>query len=204
MADVVLATLNQHKIKEIKEIFQDLPIQFISLKDFVHPPTIVEDGKSFQENAIKKAQGLAKWTGKNCLADDSGIEVDYLKGAPGIYSARFSGENATDEENNIKLLEALKHVPFDQRKARYRCVMAIATPAGIVKTEEGTCEGVIVLTPKGTNGFGYDPLFYYPSLGMTFGELEPHLKNKLSHRYYALQKIKPTLMKIIQTTENSG
>lgn len=199
MADVVLATHNKHKIREIQEIFQGLPIQFISLKDFAHAPIIVEDGKSFQENAIKKAQGIAKWTGKICLADDSGIEVDYLRGAPGIYSARFSGENATDEDNNFKLVHALENVPFDQRKARYRCVMAIATPSGTIKTEEGTCEGVIVLTPKGKNGFGYDPLFYYPPLGVTFGELEPQLKNRLSHRYYALQKIKPVLLKIISS-----
>jgi XTP/dITP diphosphohydrolase len=131
------------------------------------------------------------------LADDSGIEVDYLKGAPGIYSARFAGENATDEENNSELLKLLENVSFERRTARYRCVMAVATPLGIVQTAEGTCEGKIASASEGKNGFGYDPLFFYPPFGQTFGQTDPNEKNKVSHRYHALQKIRPILIKVL-------
>lgn len=198
MNEIVLATRNAHKVREIQEIFSGLPIQFISLAAFPQAPEVVEDGRSFQENAVKKASQIAAALGKICLADDSGIEVDALHGAPGIYSARFSGSNATDESNNQKLIKLLEKVPPALRTARYRCVMAAATPDGDVHTEEGVCEGQISLKPSGKNGFGYDPFFYYPPLKKTFGDTSPEIKNKLSHRYYALVKIKPVLLRLLK------
>ncbi|MBI1871138.1 MAG: XTP/dITP diphosphatase [Chlamydiae bacterium] len=191
--ELLLATRNLHKIREIEEIFVELPILFLTLKDFPQTPEIIEDGKSFKENALKKALSLAQWSGKTCLADDSGIEVDFLNGAPGIYSARFAGEKASDEENNEKLLRLLREVPLVQRTARYQCVMALATPKGKTHTEQGTCEGLITSGPKGKGGFGYDPVFFYPPFKKTFGETDPVLKDKVSHRYHALEKIKPLL-----------
>lgn len=198
MKEVVLATRNSHKIREIQEIFSGLSIQFLSLASFPKAPEVVENGRSFQENAVKKASQLAAFLGKICLADDSGIEVDALHGAPGIYSARFSGPNATDDSNNQKLIKLLEKVPSSQRTARYRCVMALATPDGTIHTKEGVCEGQISLKPSGKNGFGYDPFFYYPPLKKTFGDTSPEIKNRLSHRYQALLKIKPVLLRILE------
>lgn len=198
LLEVVLATRNRYKISEIKEIFAGLPMRFLSLADVSGAPVIAEDGKSFEENAVKKALGIAQWSGKLALADDSGIEVEVLSNDPGIYSARFAGEKATDEENNQKLLDLLKIVPFEKRKARYRCVMAVATPDGATRTAEGTCEGFIAFEPMGENGFGYDPLFFYPPFGITFGQTEPDLKNKVSHRCHALQTIKPVLLELLK------
>ncbi len=197
MYEILLATHNSHKIREIRKIFQHLPIQFLSLADFKNPPHVIEDGKTFKKNALKKAVQIAQWSRKISLADDSGIEVDALHGAPGIYSARFAGEKATDEENNIKLLEQLKNTPFEKRTARYQCVMAIATPDSFIQTTQGTCEGYIVLQPDGKEGFGYDPLFYYPPFQKTFGNTPPDQKNQVSHRFHALQKLEPILEKII-------
>ncbi|MDP3980026.1 MAG: XTP/dITP diphosphatase [Chlamydiota bacterium] len=196
-AKVVLATCNTHKVREIKEIFQEWDINFLDLNQWPDAPDIIEDGTTFGENAIKKATAIAQHTGLISLADDSGIEVDYLNGAPGIYSARFSGEKATDEENNNKLLVSLQDVPKEKRTARYRCVIAIATPLGEVKTAEGICEGLIATKPVGSNGFGYDPIFYYPPLTQTFGITAPQVKNKLSHRYYALMNIKALLLQMM-------
>lgn len=201
---VLIASKNSHKITEIKEIFVRLPINFITLSDLQNVPSIVEDGKSFKENAIKKAREICQWSGVTCLADDSGIEVDFLQGTPGIYSARFSGDHATDEDNNSKLMHLLKDTPFAFRTARYRCVMAVATPDGKIETSEGTCEGIIALEPRGVNGFGYDPIFFYPPLSHTFGEIEPDVKNKLSHRYQALIKIKPILLNILEIQETEA
>lgn len=194
---VILATRNIHKVREICKIFEDLPIHFISLSEFPDSPLIEEDGHTFKENAIKKALNIAQVLGEICLADDSGIEVDHLHGAPGIYSARFAGENATDEENNRKLLQLLESVPFEKRRARYRCVMAVSTPKGKIQSTQGTCEGLIALESIGKNGFGYDPLFFYPPFQKTFGLTDPIEKNKVSHRYQALCDMKPFLEKLI-------
>ena len=196
MDEILLATHNLHKIREIRKIFQHLPIQFLALSDLKNPPQVIEDGKTFEENAIKKALQIAEWSGKISLADDSGIEVDALNGAPGIYSARFASEKATDEENNIKLLKQLKNLPHEKRTARYQCVMAIATPNSFVQTTHGTCEGYIALHPDGHEGFGYDPLFYYPPFQKTFGQTNAKDKNEVSHRFQALQKMRPILEKI--------
>ncbi|MBI1883485.1 MAG: non-canonical purine NTP pyrophosphatase [Chlamydiae bacterium] len=146
--NIVLATKNLHKLREIQEIFQGLPFHFLSLAEFKDAPSVTEDGTSFEENAIKKAQSAASFTREISLADDSGLEVDALQEAPGIYSARFAGENATDEENNLKVLALLKNLPPEKRKARYRCVMALATPEKRVHITEGICEGLITNSPK--------------------------------------------------------
>lgn len=193
----VVATRNEHKLREIRQIFYALPVECVSLSTFPDAPKIHEDGQTFEENAIKKALGIAQYTGKPCLADDSGIEVDHLKGEPGIYSARYAGENATDEENNRKLLQLLKDVPLATRNARYRCVMALAMPDGKIRTTEGTCDGLITVEPSGNNGFGYDPIFYYPPFGKTFGLTDSVSKNRVSHRYQALQKMKPIILELL-------
>lgn len=193
---IVLATRNLHKVREIQEIFSGLPVTFISVSEFKNAPEVVEDGMSFEENAIKKALAISQFTNQFALADDSGIEVDFLNAKPGIHSARFAGDTATDDENNKKLLQLLENIPWNKRSARYRCVMALASPDSRVQTAEGTCEGMIALKPEGQNGFGYDPLFYYPPLGKTLGLVDAEVKNKFSHRYHALEGIKLFIEKI--------
>ncbi|WP_027716976.1 XTP/dITP diphosphatase [Desulfovirgula thermocuniculi] len=183
---LVLATRNRGKIKELSALLAPLGYEVVSLEDFPGVPEVPEDGATFAENAVKKAVAVARHTGHLALADDSGLEVDYLGGAPGVLSARFAGEHGNDRANNEKLLALLAGVPPEKRTARFRCVVAVATPAGEVWTAEGSCEGVIADTPRGEGGFGYDPLFYVPELGKTFAELDPEVKNRLSHRARAL------------------
>ncbi|MCD6319988.1 MAG: XTP/dITP diphosphatase [Candidatus Desulfofervidaceae bacterium] len=196
---LVLATKNKGKIVEIVEIIADLPqIEVLSIADFPELPPIEETGKNFKENAILKAKTVARFTGHWTLADDSGLTVAYLNGAPGIYSARYAGENATDEENNAKLLAVLKDVPMEKRQAAFVCVMALCSPGGECYTCEGRCEGLIALAPKGSHGFGYDPLFYVPAYGKTMAELGPEVKNKISHRAAALKQLKPLLQKVLK------
>ena len=173
------------------DIMRERPLLGIGLDNFPGLMNIEEDGDSFKENALKKARVSAKETNLLTLADDSGLEVDYLDGKPGIYSARFSGENATDEENNKKLLEKLEGVGEEKRTARFRCVMAIYDPSNdYYKTADGSCEGRILNSPRGEHGFGYDPLFYVEDKGKTMAELVPEIKNKISHRANALEKMK--------------
>jgi len=196
---LVLATKNKGKIAEIVKILADLPqIEILSLADFPEIPSIAETGQTFTENAILKAKTVARLTGHWALADDSGLTVAYLKGAPGVYSARYAGENATDEENNAKLLAALKDVPMEKRQAAFVCVMALCSSEGECYTCEGQCEGLIALAPKGTHGFGYDPIFYVPAYNKTMAELGPEIKNKISHRAAALQQLKPLLQKVLK------
>lgn len=183
---LVLATKNRGKIREISELLAPLEIEILTLDDFPEIGEIEEDGDSFRENAVKKASAVCEKTGLITLADDSGLEVDYLDGAPGVISSRFAGEERDDEANNKKLLELMSGVPAKQRAARFRCVMAVAVPDGWVYTTEGTCEGVIAEEPRGEGGFGYDPLFYLPEYGKTFAELDLETKNKISHRARAL------------------
>ena len=149
----------------------------------------VEDGDSFAANALIKARALRELTDMAVIADDSGIEVDALGGAPGIYSARFAGEHGTPEQCNEKMLKSLEGVPFEKRTARYVCAMAFIEPNGCENVFEGTCEGYIIDECRGTNGFGYDPMFYKPEFDKTFGELDSALKDKVSHRYNALKKL---------------
>jgi len=210
--EIVLATKNRGKLRELEKLLAPLGIKVVSIADYLDFPEVVEDGKSFEENAVKKARIATKFTGRVTLADDSGLEVDYLGGAPGIYSARFAlvdckridctvqsnciragnkensrgGRTGIDRANNEKLLALLKEVPWEKRTARFRCVVAVAVPEGRVYTAEGTCEGYIVYEPRGEGGFGYDPLFYVPEYGKTFAELDMETKNRISHRGRAL------------------
>jgi len=157
----------------------------------------VEDGVTFEQNAVKKAVEVSKYTGLLAMADDSGLEVDFLGDKPGVYSARFAGDNATNEENNKKLLEMMKGVKWENRTARFKCVMAICIPNKKVYTAEGVCDGYILDEPRGDKGFGYDPLFYYPEFKKTFAELDMHEKNKVSHRSKAFKESLKILKEIL-------
>lgn len=191
---LVIATTNQNKLKEFKEILKDLDIEVRSLADFGPIPEIIEDGDTFDDNAYKKAHQTAKILGLPTIADDSGLVVDAMDGAPGVYSARYSGENATDEKNVTKLLKELEGV--DNRKARFECVVSIAVPSGPALTYEGSCEGTIIDERRGDNGFGYDPVFYFEEFDKTFAELSMDEKNKVSHRGKALAQVKAETQQI--------
>lgn len=184
--DVVIASKNEGKVKEIQAAFQSLPLRLLSLNDFEHAPDAVEDGLTFMDNALIKARHYAKYTGKACLADDSGLEVDALGGAPGVYSARYAGPNATDAENNAKLLKALAGQK-GKRAARFRCSLAFFDPSGQTITADGCLDGEILDAPRGGGGFGYDPLFYLGKLQKTMAELTIDEKNQISHRGLALE-----------------
>ncbi len=194
---LLLATTNPGKIREITEMLHDIPVQIVSLKEAGITTPVEETGATIYANAVLKAREYARMTGLLTLADDSGIEVDALDGAPGVHSARFAGEHATDEERNNLLLEKLRDVPTAKRTARFRCVVAIATPDLKIETTEGTIEGQIARGPKGTNGFGYDPLFYVPSLGKHMAELPPEHKNRISHRGKATAAALPILRRLL-------
>lgn len=188
-SQVVVATRNPHKVKELASIFQEewgLPV--IGLEG-LKVPEIVEDGDTFEANAIKKAEMASQFLQCPVIADDSGLEVEALQGAPGVYSARYAGPDAKDEENNEKLLQALQGVPNEKRGASFVCVMAFATPEGRTRTVRGTCAGRITEQPRGRQGFGYDPLFYLPERDCTMAELSPAEKNCISHRAQAVQKL---------------
>jgi XTP/dITP diphosphohydrolase len=189
----VLASRNQGKIREIQAMLVDLGISLFSLKDYPEIPEIVEDGKSFLENALKKGRTVAEATGEIVLADDSGLEVDALRGAPGIYSARYAGNDADDLQNNRKLLHDLKGVPAANRGAAFRCVLVLYLPDGRYEAFEGRWEGRIAEAPVGKGGFGYDPLFFLPGEGMTVAQLSPEVKNRVSHRAQAFAKLKERL-----------
>lgn len=187
--EIVIASKNKGKIREIRQIYADLPVTVVELPD---QPEVIEDGTSFSENARKKAVEIARHTGKWALADDSGLEVDALKGAPGIYSARWSGGG--DEANNEKLLRELQDVPPPARTARYRAVVVVANPQGrIVAEADGSCEGLIGFERKGTGGFGYDPLFVVPQFGCTMAQLSAEAKHAISHRGEALRRLRGPL-----------
>jgi len=195
---LLIATRNHKKSKELQEILAGSGIQVLTLDDIAGMPEIVEDGQSFEENATKKAAVIAKLSGYTTLADDSGLEVDALNGAPGIYSARFAGENATDEENNQKLLKLLEDVAEPDRRARFVCVIAICQPDGTVRTVRGTCEGKIIFEPGGQGGFGYDPLFVPEGYSKTFAELSAEEKHRISHRGKALHAARPLLEEMVK------
>ncbi|MCZ6865696.1 MAG: XTP/dITP diphosphatase [Candidatus Dadabacteria bacterium] len=189
--EVVLATGNKGKVKEFSNLLEGVFEKIISLSDLGSPPEVIEDGLTFRDNALKKAREIARYSGKLTLADDSGLEVDALNGRPGIYSARYSGEGATNKTNIVKLLAELGDNP--NRKARFVCVLALVDPNGEELVVEGFCEGVILDEPRGEGGFGYDPVFYLPDKRKTMAELEPELKNTISHRANALKKLKTEL-----------
>jgi XTP/dITP diphosphohydrolase len=185
---LVLATNNKDKIREIRELLKNLPIEILTCDDFEDFPEIEETGETLEANAILKARGIADFTGHPALADDSGLEVDYLNGAPGVYSSRFAGPGCTYDDNNRKLISELEGVPEKKRTARFRCVIAIAWSKDLVETVEGTAEGFIKGSKSGGDGFGYDPVFFYPPAGKTFAEMTLEEKNKVSHRGTALIK----------------
>ncbi len=190
---LVLATQNKDKVREIKSFLSGLKIQILTLDDFQNNFKIKETDKTLEENAILKADAVYKLTKLPTLADDSGLEVQYLKGKPGVRSSRFAGEKATYSDNNLKLLKLLKGVPVKQRKAQFRCVMALKVSENKIKLLEGKVSGYIATELKGKNGFGYDPVFYIPKLKKTFAQLSLKQKNKISHRAKALQKVKKYL-----------
>lgn len=188
---LVAATGNKGKLREFCEILKDFEI--ISMKDLGIDIEVEENGETFKENAYIKASEIAKLTDFPVLSDDSGLCVDFLCGAPGVYTARYAGENATDEENINKLLDALKDVPEDKRTARFVSVICVVFPDGNAVYGEGTCEGRITFAPSGENGFGYDPVFYTEKYGKTFAELTADEKNSISHRRCALDDINKKL-----------
>jgi XTP/dITP diphosphohydrolase len=192
---LVVATRNQGKSKEIRKFLEGFPVEIRDLNDFGPIPEVREDGQTFEENAYKKASFTAKVLGLPALADDSGLEVEALSGAPGVYSARYAGPNATDEENNDKLLRSLSGIA--NRKARFCCILSLAVPSGPALTYEATCDGIIEEAPRGTNGFGYDPLFNYPPMGKTFGEMTLEEKSEVSHRGKALKELKDEFGKVL-------
>jgi XTP/dITP diphosphohydrolase len=191
----LIGTKSAVKLREIKEILGDLPCALLTPEEVGPLPEVPEDGASFEDNACKKACELARHFNMAVLADDSGIEVDELGGRPGILSRRYAGDEATDAENNLKLLAELEGVSDERRTARYRCVVALATARGLLLTADGACEGRIAHEPSGANGFGYDPLFFYSPYGATFGIIDPVLKNQVSHRAEAVRKLKDLLLK---------
>ena len=193
MKELVIATANPGKLQEIEESLRGVGAKLLSLRDFSYLSPIEEDGMTFRENAVKKARIVAHRTGMLTIADDSGLEVDFLAGAPGIYSSRFAGETASDADNNRKLLQFLKDVPASQRGALFRCVIAMTDLQGREAWVEGRCRGVIAREERGENGFGYDPLFLLPELGKTLAELSLEEKNKVSHRGKALAALKEVL-----------
>ncbi|GAB6179789.1 XTP/dITP diphosphatase [Desulfotomaculum defluvii] len=198
---LVLATNNQGKVKELDEMLKPLGFQVIPIGEYPGFSEVEEDGETFTDNAVKKARAAAAFTGELSLADDSGLEVDALDGAPGVHSARFAGEPKNDAANNDKLLLLLRDVPQEKRTARFRCVIAIAQPDGTIHTTDGTCEGLILGELKGVGGFGYDPLFYVPEHKQTFAELDLENKNSISHRGKALKKAMELLYRLYTNQE---
>jgi XTP/dITP diphosphohydrolase len=194
LKEIVVATSNPGKLCEIKDALQGMALEILSLMDLSPGLALEEDGRSFRENALKKARVVAKLTDRLTIADDSGLEVDALQGMPGVRSARFAGEGATDAENNRKLLQLLGGVPSTQRGATFRCVIALVSPEGKEKWVEGVCRGVIGATERGSQGFGYDPLFLLPELGKTLAELSLEEKNRISHRGRALSALKEKMV----------
>jgi len=198
MIELIVATKNKKKLKEIKEILKGTNISVKSVLDLKVSPRIVENGRTFKENAIKKAIKIARFSKKLSLGEDSGLCVDKLKGSPGIYSSRFSGKNKSDNQNNLKLLNSLKSLPLKERKAYYSSAVALADKDGLLGVVEGKCSGLIGFQLKGRHGFGYDPLFIVPRYNKTFGQLPDKLKHKISHRYFALKKAKKIIQKYIE------
>lgn len=191
---IVFATRNKGKVKEINSMLAGTDINLVSLNEYEGIPEIIEDGKSFLENALKKARTVSELTGETVLADDSGLTVDILNGEPGIYSSRYAGDAATDEENNVKLLHNLKDIPAEKRTASFHCVLVLYRKDGSFDSFEGRWQGRIIDERRGSNGFGYDPIFWVPELKKTAAELPPEIKNKASHRGQALAKLKSSLL----------
>lgn len=199
MKKIVLGTNNQDKLKELKRMFDSAKIEVLCLKDFSKCPDVIEDGKTFEANARKKARDYSKHTGLLTLADDSGLMVPCLRGKPGVYSARFAGPGCTYKDNNQKLLRLLKDKPTAKRAAKFVCVISIYNNGKFIKSVRGECPGKVALAEKGTHGFGYDPVFIPQGYTKTFSELSPATKNQISHRGKALRAAKKVVLKYIQS-----
>ncbi len=195
---LLVATGNRGKLRELKQLLIPLDLEVMGLDQLDNPPVVAEDGATFTDNARKKALTLARFSGCLTLADDSGLCVDLLNGAPGVFSARYAGEQGDDKANNARLLKELLEIPLNQRKAHFHCCIALAWPDGRCETVEGQVDGLIIDQQRGSHGFGYDPLFLVPEYGKTMAELPADIKNRISHRGRALQKILPLLKEIIQ------
>jgi XTP/dITP diphosphohydrolase len=192
---LLLATKNRGKAREFSHLFRGIPYRLVTMADEGITTEVAETGKTFGENAALKATALARESGLLTLADDSGLEVDALGGEPGVLSHRYAGDNATDDDRVNFLLQKLEGVPEEKRTARFRCVIAIAAPDGDVELFSGECPGIITTSPRGYNGFGYDPIFYVPEFDKTMAELPPEVKNKISHRARSAEKAREYLVK---------
>ena len=197
---IVIATSNTNKLNELRKLLENFDVQILSLRDFPQHPPIIEDGESFEQNALKKARIICTYTGLPTIADDSGLEVDRLGNRPGVFSARYAGVGAHDSKNNEKLLSELAGIKPEERTACFRCVLALVDPLGREQVVAGEYRGVILTEPRGTNGFGYDPVFLDPVSGLTFAEMETAQKNQTSHRARALQKLLKILPEFLQAT----
>lgn len=194
---LILATRNVHKIGELSAMLSDLNVEILSFRDFPDLPEVVEDGETLEDNAIKKAREVSDATGLPALADDTGLEVAALGGAPGVISARYAGEACSYDDNNRKLVHELEGVPDEERKAAFRCVVALATPSGEVTTVEGRTDGVILQKPRGDMGFGYDPLFLPNGHTLSYAEMSQDEKNTVSHRGRALEKARELIARVM-------
>jgi len=197
IAQILLATNNPHKVREIARVLSGLAVRVAGAREAGVVLDVAEDGATFEANAVTKAVAFATTTGEYCLADDSGLEVDALDGAPGVYSARYAGPQCDYAANNRKLLEELNGLPEDRRAARFVCVMAFAGPEGVIFTVRGEARGRIATAPRGDNGFGYDPVFYFPPADKTFAEMAPDEKNAVSHRGSALAAFRGKLERLL-------
>jgi XTP/dITP diphosphohydrolase len=194
---ILIATSNSGKLREIKELLKDLPAEFLSINDFPDTPEVEEDGYSYTENALKKAAVYSSHTSLPTIAEDSGLEVEALNGMPGMLSARYAGFNASDAERIAKLLREMNGIPEEKRRARYVCSAVFATPEGERYISEGKVEGIILTQPRGTAGFGYDPVFFVPEYKMTMAELPLEIKNKISHRARAILPLKDKILNYV-------
>lgn len=198
MMKLLVATGNQGKLRELVQLLAPLDLDVVGLDQLDNPPDVAEDGATFIDNARKKALTLARFSDCLTLADDSGLCVDVLDGAPGVFSARYAGEQGDDMANNARLVKELREIPLNQRQGHFHCCIALAWPDGRCETVEGRVDGLIIDQQRGTHGFGYDPLFMVPEYGKTMAELPADIKNRISHRGRALQKILPLLKAIVQ------
>jgi XTP/dITP diphosphohydrolase len=201
MKEVIIATKNPGKAREFEYIFASRGIEVRTLLDFPEIPDVDETGSTFEENAILKAEAVSQALGKMVIGDDSGLMVDALEGRPGIYSARYAGEQKNDQNNTDKVLSELEGIPEEKRSASFYCALAVALPGQETITVSGTCEGRILEEQRGTNGFGYDPVFYVPEKGLAMAELSSDEKNKISHRANALKKLDVVLDSILERAE---
>lgn len=201
---LLVATRNRGKVREYEQLLSGLAVEITYLNAEGIACEVRETGSTFADNAIQKAQDYALVSGLLTLADDSGLEVDALGGEPGVHSARYAGLEATDEDRYWLLLDRMRDVPWEDRTARFRCVIAVSQPGGDTFTAEGVCEGIIALAPSGKHGFGYDPVFYLPAHDKTMAELAPEVKNRISHRARAARRIRPILVRILRGDHVSG